>query len=290
MNQFIPLIAGVVVLAIGSVLGYFTRQSIAKQRLGTIEQKLQQKLDQTRKEAEKIIVEAKEKAIQTAEKSKNDEEQRRKSLLQAENLLIKREANLDERRAMFEDKEDKFSQKVGQLREMKEKIENLGKQALENIERISHLSQEEAKKEMFSSIEKEFQKDILERIKKLEMEGIEKYEKKAKEVLASAIQKVAISQAQEITTTTIILPSEDLKGKIIGKEGRNIRSLERAAGVEIIVDEAPETVVISGFDPVRRHVAKIALENLIKDGRIHPTRVKEEVEEYVVNKVLNDNN
>jgi len=114
-------------------------------------------------------------------------------------------------------------------------------------------------------------------MRKLEAEGEDRYERRVKEILAYAIQKTAVSQAQEISTTTVMLPSEDIKGKIIGKEGRNIRALERSAGVEIIVDETPEAVVISGFDPLRRHVAKVALEHLIQDGRIHPARVEEEV-------------
>ena len=126
-------------------------------------------------------------------------------------------------------------------------------------------------------MEKECEQDLVGRVRKLEAEGRDRFDRRAKEIVAYAIQKTAVSQTQEITTTTVILPSEDLKGKIIGKEGRNIRSLERLAGVEIVVDETPETVIISGFDPLRRHIAKVALERLIKDGRIHPARVEEEV-------------
>jgi len=149
---------------------------------------------------------------------------------------------------------------------------------LEKLERISGLPREEAKKELLENLEKEYQKEILEKIKKLETEGQDQFERKAKEILVQAIQKFALSQAQEITTTTVTLPSEEIKGRIIGKEGRNIRTLEKLTGVEIIVDETPEAVVISGFDPIRRQIAKSALEKLIQDGRIQPARIEEKVE------------
>jgi len=150
---------------------------------------------------------------------------------------------------------------------------------LENLERISGLDKEKAKAELFENLEKEFQKEILDKMKRLEAEGEARFEKRAKEILAIVIQKYALSQTQEITTTTISLPNEEIKGKIIGKEGRNIRALEKLTGIEIIVDETPETVVISGFDPIRRQIAKTALEKLISDGRIQPARIEEKVEE-----------
>lgn len=147
------------------------------------------------------------------------------------------------------------------------------------MERISGLSQEKAKEELLENVEKESQREILERMKKLEEEGRERFEKRAKEILAQTIQKFAISQAQEITTSTLTLPSEEIKGRIIGKEGRDIRTLEKLTGVEVVVDETPEAVVISGFDPIRRQIAKFALEKLIQDGRIQPARIEEKVEE-----------
>ena len=147
------------------------------------------------------------------------------------------------------------------------------------MEKIATLNRKEAKEELFKNLEKEYKIDILERIRKLEREGYEGFEKKAKELLSIAIQKYALSQAQELTTTTVSLPNEEIKGRIIGKEGRNIRALERLTGVEIIIDETPEAVVISGFDPVRRRIAKFALEKLILDGRIQPARIEEKVKE-----------
>ncbi|MFC1663776.1 ribonuclease Y [Patescibacteria group bacterium] len=162
---------------------------------------------------------------------------------------------------------------------MKENLEGFRKEAEKNLERISDLSKKEAKRELLKNLERDNQIEILERMKKLEREGLERYEKKAKELLTLAIQKFALSQAQEITTTVVNLPSDEIKGRIIGKEGRNIKTLEKLTGVEIIVDETPEAVIISGFDPIRRQIAKTALEKLIQDGRIQPARIEEKVEE-----------
>jgi len=278
MNQLIPLIAGILSLAIGSILGYYARQSIAKRNYRTIEARLQKKISQARQESDSLIFQAKERAAQILETAKKEENERRGEILKTERLLLKRENILEEKSVNLEDKEKEFHQKVDRLREIKESLEGLQKSALDNLERISELPREEAKKELIANLEKEYQKEILDRIKKLEAEGQERFEKKAKELLALAIQKCSISQAQELTTTTVNLPSDEIKGRIIGKEGRNIRALEKLTGVEIIVDETPETVVISGFDPIRRQIAKKALEKLIQDGRIQPARIEEMVE------------
>ncbi len=278
MNQFIPLGVGVVALAFGSILGYYARQSIAKKQAGTIEAKLQKKISQAKELSETILAEAKQKAGQILEAGKKEEDSRREELLKTERLLFKRENILDQRISAFERNQREFQEKVEKLKVIKESLESLRQEATNNLERISKISREEAKKELLQNLEKEYQKEILEKIKNLEKEGWEKYEKKAKESLAVAIQKCGFSQAQEITTTSVNLPSEEIKGRIIGKEGRNIRTLERLTGVEIIVDETPEAVVISGFDPIRRQIAKTALEKLIQDGRIQPARIEEQVE------------
>lgn len=258
-------------------MGYFARQSIARRKIGSIEEVIQKKTSQARQESEAIISSAKQKASQILEAAKKEEDGRRQDLLKTERLLLRRENVLDEKITNLEQKEKEFILKVEKLRGIKESLEGLKKEALENLERISHLSQQEAKKELLDNVEKEYQKDVMDRIKKIESEGWQKYEKKAKELVATAIQKIAISQAQEITTSTVALPNEEIKGRIIGKEGRNIRALERLTGVEIVVDETPEAVVISSFDPIRRQIAKTALEKLIHDGRIQPARIEETV-------------
>jgi len=278
MEPIFLLLAVIFSLAVGSVLGYLARQSIAKKQLGTVEEKLHKRVLQAQSEAEKILEEAKEKASQT-----------RKELLEAERLLLKKEKILDEKLSKIEEREKEFSQKVEQLRKIKEAIEIKEKEIAERLEKVAGLSREEAKKQLLEEIEKEYSKDILERVRKIQIEGWKGFEKKARELVALAIQKVAVSQAQEITTTSVTLPSEDIKGRIIGKEGRNIRTLERLTGVELIMDnENPDLVLISSFDPIRRQIAKTALEKLMLDGRIQPARIEEEVkkaEEEINNKI-----
>ena len=268
---------GLLSLAIGTVIGYFARQSIAKRRAGTIEQKLQKRVKETEVESEAILSAAQQKAKEIVNTGKAEEEQRRQSFLKTEQLLMLREETLAKRNSVFDTKEDEFRKKVEKLQAVEKNLEQAQEETSKKLEEVASLSREDAKKELFVRAEKEYEQDLTGRMRKLEAEGQDRFERRAKEIVAYAIQKTAVSQTQEITTTTVTLPSEDLKGKIIGKEGRNIRSLERLAGVEIVVDETPETVVISGFDPLRRHIAKVALERLIKDGRIHPARVEEEV-------------
>lgn len=278
MYQLTLLAIGVVALVAGSILGYYARQSFAKKQAGTLEARLQKRVEKTKQDSEAIISEAQKKAEETLEAAKNDVDGKRYELLKTERLLLKREDVLDQKLSGFERNQREFQEKIDRLREVKENIERLRKEALENLEKVAKLSREEAKKELLQGLEKEYQKDILERMQKLEREGWERYEQKAKDLVVTAIQKCALNQAQEITTTSLTLPSEDIKGRIIGKEGRNIRTLERLTGTEIIVDETPEAVVISGFDPIRRQIAKMALEKLIHDGRIQPARIEEQVQ------------
>ena len=277
MNQILLLFIGIISLTIGSVLGYYARQSIARKQFGTLEEKIQKKIVGARNEAQAILTEAKTKASRVLEKVKRDIGQRQEGLLQAERLLLKRESSLDSKFSLLEQKEKEFQEKVQELKKIKNNLESLRIQHLESLERISKLSKTEAKKELLENIEKEYQTEVLEKMRKLEKAGQERFESRVKEIMAQAMQKLAISQAHELTTTTVPLPSDEIKGRIIGKEGRNIRTLEKLTGVEIIVDDTPETVVISGFDPVRRQIAKVALEKLISDGRIQPARIEEEV-------------
>lgn len=260
------LLVGLGALVLGAAAGYVLRQFLARLQAGTLEQKLQEKVAQAQEQAQELL-----------SKAKKEEDERRKALLQTEQLLLKREATLDGKLSLYEKKEQEFFAKVDKLKKEETGLKEAKAEALQTLEHAAKLSQEEAKEQLLRGVQESYEKDILGRIRKLEAEGQERFEGRAKEILAFAIQKTAVSQVQEVSTTTVPLPSEDMKGKIIGKEGRNIRALERAAGVEVIVDETPEAVVISGFDPLRRHVAKIALERLMKDGRIHPTRVEEEV-------------
>jgi ribonuclease Y len=278
MNSLNLLIASFVCLGIGSILGYWARQSIAKKQAGTIEAKLQKKILKAKEDSDLMLAEAKTKASQAIESAKKEISNRQHELFKTERLLLKKEDILDQKLSGFEKDQKELQEKVEKLKTIKESLENLRQEAIGNLERVADLSKEQAKKELLQNLEKEYQAEILGKLRNLEKEGWESYEKKAKEILATAIQKYGLSQAQEITTTTLPLPSDEIKGRIIGKEGRNIRTLEKLTGTEIIVDDVPEAVVISGFDPIRRQIAKMALERLIKDGRIQPARIEEQVQ------------
>ncbi len=277
MISIILLSVGVVALVAGSLLGYFARQSIARKKADNIETTLQKKIAQVRKSAEEIKAKAEEEANKIIQKSKRDVKSQRQELFEAEKLLVKREKNLSERSSRMEDQEKELQERTEKLREIKRNLEKMREEEIKKLENIASISKDQAKREILERVENQSKKEILEKMTRMEEEGAEEFEKRAKEILAWAIQRYALSQAQELTTTTVALPSDEIKGRIIGKEGRNIHALERLTGVEVVVDDTPETVVISGFDPVRRQIAKIALEKLIQDGRIQPARIEETV-------------
>jgi len=226
-----------------------------------------------------MIKSAESKSAEIIEKAQKEIDERRREFLKAQDLLLNREKLLDERITSFESKEKELEDKVEKLKTIKENLDQLRLEAEGKLEKVASLSREDAKKELLALVEIENEKEILDRMKKLEEGNQEKLQLKAKEIVVVAIQKCAVSQAQELTTTTVTLANEELKGRIIGKEGRNIRTFEKLTGVELIVDETPESVVISGFNPIRRQIAKVALDKLIADGRIQPAKIEEKYEE-----------
>ena len=226
-----------------------------------------------------MIKSAESKSAEIIEKAQKEIDERRREFLKAQDLLLNREKLLDERITSFESKEKELEDKVEKLKTIKENLDQLRLEAEGKLEKVASLSREDAKKELLALVEIENVKEILDRMKKLEEGNQEKLQLKAKEIVVVAIQKCAVSQAQELTTTTVTLANEELKGRIIGKEGRNIRTFEKLTGVELIVDETPESVVISGFNPIRRQIAKVALDKLIADGRIQPAKIEEKYEE-----------
>jgi len=281
MSQIMLLVllgVGVISLAAGAVVGYYVRQSIVKKRKGTIESKLQKKIAQTKQESEETISKARQEANRITSEAQKEREERRKELLKTEKMFFKREEMLDSKVSTLEEKEEAFEAKVVKLKGIKEKIEGLRAEAEKKLENVAGLSSKAAKDELLKAVEQNNESEIMQRIQKLKQEGSERYEKQAKEILVDTIQKYALSQTQDVTTTTLNIPSDDVKGRIIGKEGRNIKAFEKATGVDVIVDDSPGTVLISGFNPLRRHIAKVALERLVKDGRIQPARIEEIVE------------
>lgn len=275
-------------LAGGSVLGYYARQTIAKKQAGTIESKLNKLISEAKNEAKETLLEAKEKANRVLEKIKEQEKERQKQLTRMEERLLRKEKDIDQKDTQFEKKYTELKTKIRKVKKIKEELGALHQEQLDKLEKIARYSQDQAKEELLAAAEKEHQQTILERLSKLEKEGKEELDKKAQKIIALAMQRYAASQSSETTSSSVNLPSDDLKGRIIGKEGRNIKTLEKLTGVEVLVDDTPGAIIISGFDPVRRQIAKIALEKLILDGRIQPSRIEEMVEsaEEEINKKI----
>lgn len=264
-------------LLIGGGAGYYIRQLVMQQRKSSIEARLKKLVEDSKTESKEILLTAKEKAVKILDEAKSEEKERVSQLRKIEERILGRESLIDKRLQQFEQKEKEMEIKVERVRTIKAEVESAHERVIKELERIAGLSKEDALKELFAKIEKDHQENLLVRIKKMEHTGMEELERKAKNTLAALIQRLASPTTSEITTTAVTIPSDDVKGRIIGREGRNIKALERAAGVEIIVDDTPGSIVISAFDPVRRQIAKTALENLIQDGRIQPARIEEAV-------------
>jgi len=278
MTEVIPLLVAVGSLIIGSVLGYYARRSIARRQAKTVEAKVDKLISEAKNEARDIIFKAKEKAVKALDELKREEQRRRDEYSKSRRRLEQREGLLDQKAEELKGEEGDLKLKVEQVKKVKQEINEIKEEEIEKLEKISKLSRDRAKEELLKLIESKYQKDLFEQMKKLESGRREELEKKARDIMVSAMQRFDASQIAETTTTTVSLPSDDMKGRIIGKEGRNIKALERLTGVDIIVDETPEAIIVSGFDPVRRQVAKLALEKLMADGRIQPARIEEMVE------------
>jgi len=263
---------------IGGVAGYITRQILAQQRRDSIELKIKQLILDAKDEAQKIIDEAKQKAETAIDAAKKEARERESQLRELETRVTQKETNIEKREKDIQTHSQTLAQKGEEIEKIKKDLAQAEEERQKELQKLASLTAEEAKEQLFRLFEKKYEDDVLARIKKIETFGMEKLEQTARNILASVIQRLAPANVSEMTTTTVQIPSDDLKGKIIGKEGRNIRTFERAAGVEVIVDDTPGSIVISSFDPVRRQIAKMALENLVLDGRIQPARIEETIE------------
>lgn len=290
MSLKLAIILASVAAFVGVGFGYFLRWIISLGQRGSVELKIKQMELHAKEEAKKIIEEAEKKAEETLKEARVEFKEKEEKIKKTEDRLIKKEEFLDKRQLDIDKEIEQVKEKVSEIKNIKEKAENLEKERYEALQKVSNLSEEEAKEILLKEIERKNEEDISVRMMKLESTGVEKLEQKAKEILATSIQRLANSVSSEVFSTTVTIPSDEIKGKIIGKEGRNIKAFERASGVELIVDDTPGVITISSYDSVRRQIAKVALENLIQDGRIQPAKIEEEVQKakQEINKIIKE--
>lgn len=283
MNEIIiPIVTGVVCLGAGIAGGYYYRRNIAEAKVAKAEDAVRKMIDDAQKKAETIkketVLEAKEEVYRIKNESERELRDRRTELQRSERRLLQREETLDKKYDGIEQREEALNKKQKDVENLEASIKDLHDKQLQELETISGLSMDEAKTILLNNVEREARHEAAVMLREIEAKTKEEADKKARNIISLAVQRVAADHVAETTVSVVPLPNDEMKGRIIGREGRNIRTLETATGVDLIIDDTPEAVILSGFDPVRREVARIALEKLILDGRIHPARIEEMVE------------
>jgi ribonucrease Y len=287
--KILMLLAGAAGI-IGAAIGYYLRVLILLGKKGSIELQIRQMMVEAESKAKKITSEAESKAIETLKEVRTEAKEREDKFKAAEERLLRKEDTLEKRQTDLDKEVELIKERIAEVKKIKEKIEAQEKVKETELQKVAGLSVTEAKEELIRTIEKQQEEDLLVRLQKLEQFGEEKLEQKAKEILTTCIQRLGNAVTADVMSTTIAIPSDEVKGKIIGKEGRNIRAFERVTGVELIVDDTPGAITISSFDPVRRQIARVTLENLIIDGRIQPAKIEKiyEKAEQEINKIIKE--
>ena len=278
----INILIAILALAVGALIGYIYRKNVGETAIGSAEQKAKNLILDAENRSENLkkeaILEAKEEAHRVRSEAERDARERRSEIQRSERRLIQKEESLDRKIENIEKKEESITRTEQSIVNKKKDLENVIAKQTEELERISGYTVDEAKSILLANTEKDVRHEASIMIKEIESKAKEEADKKAKYIITGAIQRCAADHVAESTVSVVSLPSDEMKGRIIGREGRNIRAIETLTGVDLIIDDTPEAVILSGFDPIRREIARIALEKLIVDGRIHPARIEEMVE------------
>ncbi len=275
MMTLIYVLVGAV---LGVGIGYAIRQSMASKKIGSAESRAEKILDEAKAKEKELLLEAKTRSLEIIDQAKKQETEFRAQIVRFEERIDRKEKELEHKSSALDNQKQVLEEKGEEIKKIQEEIKEVRAKQLENLQKIAGMTREEAAKVLLDNAEKTVKEEMLSLHKKLLNQTYESAEKDARNIVAQAIERVASEVTSEITTTTVQIPSEEMKGRIIGKEGRNIRAFEQMMGVEILIDDSPDTVVISGFNSIRRHVAKLTLEKLVADGRIHPARIEEAYE------------